>query len=46
MKQEIIARQGIHINKKSIMKQEIIARQGIHFPGSWFMPPADCANKS
>jgi len=30
MKPEIIARQGIHINRKSIMKQEIIARQGIH----------------
>jgi len=26
MKQKTIARQGIHINKKSIMKQETIAR--------------------
>ena len=36
-----IARQGIHINKKSIIMQEIIARQGIHFCRSRFIRPTD-----
>jgi len=45
MNQKTIARQGIHINRKSIMKQEIIARQGIHFCRSRFMPPTEQADK-